>query len=122
MRQDIKHWTPAHLALRNVRFISIHIHIVLSLLFSNIYLFTNWPESMSIVDITAATVAEALVSSWVSQFEVPSTTSTDRTLMKLLGTTDICTNSHHPQANGIIERFHGYLKGTLHTLPLSLVA
>ena len=74
-------------------------------------------------DMTATTVAQALLSGWISHFGVPSTITTDRgaqfesalwtELMKYLGTIRLRTTSYHPQANGLIERFHRQLKAAL---------
>ena len=85
-------------------------------------------RTIPIVDITAITVAQALVSGWVSRFRLPSTITTDRgskfesslwsALMKLLGTNRLRT-TYHPQTNGLIERFHRQLKGTLRAQPPS---
>ena len=67
-------------------------------------------------DMSADTVAQTLVTGWVSHFGVPSIITTDRggqfestlwsRLMTLLGTTSFRTTSYHPQANGLVERFH----------------
>ena len=85
--------------------------------------FTRWPEAFPLRDISAATVAQTLVSGWIARFGVPSTITTDRGgqfesslwthLMTLLGTARTRTTSYHPQANGLVERFHRQLKGAL---------
>ena len=89
--------------------------------------FTRWPEATPIADMTAETVAQAFVTSWVSRFGVPSTVLTDRgrqfelalwtRLMQLLGSKRIRTTSYHPIANGLIERFHHQLKASLKSHP-----
>ena len=85
--------------------------------------FTRWPEAFPLRDISAATVAQTLVSGWIARFGVTSTITTDRGgqfesslwthLMTLLGTAHTRTTSYHPQANGLVERFHRQHKGAL---------
>ena len=89
--------------------------------------FTRWPEAISISDSTADTVAQAFVNGWISRFGVPTTITTDRgqqfesalwtQLMRLLGTNRIRATAYHPIANGLVERFHHQLKGSLKSIP-----
>ena len=84
-------------------------------------------EAIPISDITTETVAQAFSSGWISRFGVPSTITTDHGggfestiwahLMRLLGTNCIRTTAYHPSANGLVERFHRQLKGTIKCLP-----
>ena len=89
--------------------------------------YTRWPEAIPLTDITAETVARAFLSGWISRFGVPSTIVTDRGrqfesqlwnhLMSLLGSKRSHTTAYHPQANGMVERFHRQLKAALKTQP-----
>ena len=89
--------------------------------------FTRWPEAIPLTSITAEAVAQAFLSGWISRFGVPSTIVTDRgrqfesqlwsNLMTLLGSKRSRTTAYHPQANGMVERFHRQLKAALKTQP-----
>ena len=81
---------------------------------------TRWLEAVPLVDITAATVANAFVSSWISRFGVPLYVISDRgaqfeselfsNLSQILGFFRLRTTSYHPQTNGMVERVHRTLK------------
>lgn len=85
--------------------------------------FTRWPEAMPLVDMTAESVAKALISGWISRFGCPSIITTDqgrqfesnllRELYKWIGTQRIRTTPYHPQSNGIVERWHRTLKSSI---------
>ena len=78
-------------------------------------------------DATAETVARALIEHWVSRFGTPATITHDRgrqfqsalltALANLLGCRSISTTAYHPQANGMVERFHRQLKASLKAQP-----
>jgi transposase InsO family protein len=84
---------------------------------------TRWVEAIPLSDTSTAGIAEALFTGWVARFGVPSTISSDRgpqftssvwtAMCKLLGIQHQMTTAYHPQANGMIERFHRQLKDSL---------
>lgn len=113
------------------RFTHVHVDIVgplptssgFSYLLTAIDRTTRWPEAYPLADITAATCAQAFLSGWVSRFGVPLELTTDRgrqftsslwaAMASALGTSLHRTTSYHPQANGLVERFHRTLKASL---------
>jgi transposase InsO family protein len=85
--------------------------------------FTRWPEVIPITDITANTVACALLTGWISHFSCPQTITMDqgqqfesqlfKSLAKMCGIQLSRTTAHHPAANGLMECFHRTLKAAM---------
>lgn len=115
----------------NSRFEHLHLDIVgpmppsegYSYVLTLVDRFSRWPEAYPIKDISAATVAKTLFREYIPRFGVPARISTDRgtqfesrmfnDLMKFLGSQRIRTTSYHPQANGMVERFHRTFKAAI---------
>jgi hypothetical protein len=84
---------------------------------------TKWAEAVPICGNSTEECATAFFTGWVSRFGVPSTVTSDRgvqfasaiwsQLCSTLGIFHWLTTAYHPQANGMVERFHQQLKDTL---------
>ena len=85
--------------------------------------FTRWPVAVPLQDITSQTVCRAFLRSWLPLYGVPDEITSDRgaqfssgawrDLMKSLGIKFHMTTAYHPQANGLVERWHRQLKASL---------
>ena len=113
------------------RFGSLHVDLVGPLpesrghryLFTVVDRFTRWMEAIPLKTMTAEDCGRALVDGWVSRYGVPTDLVSDRGrqfvsslwrhLMLTLGISASSTTSYHPQANGMVERFHRTLKERL---------
>ncbi|XP_055502384.1 protein NYNRIN-like [Leucoraja erinacea] len=85
--------------------------------------FTRWPEAIPLADTSSASCARALSAHWIARFGVPAHISSDRgpqftselwsAMARLLGVQLHHNTAYHPQANGLVERFHRQLKAAL---------
>ena len=88
--------------------------------------FTKWTEAYPIPDQTAQTVADTIVTKFVSRFGVPRQLHSDQgrnfesalfaEMCKLLGVTKTRTTPYRPQSDGQVERFNRTLLQMLRTL------
>ena len=88
---------------------------------------TRSPEAIPLRDTTTTECARALISTWIARFGVPLDMTSDRvtsvmwsTISSQLGILLHRTTAYHPQANGLVERFHRTLKASLKAQLLSL--
>lgn len=120
-----------YFAVPNIRFSHIHVDIVGPLpesrgakyLFTIVDRYTRWPEAIPMNEATTVSCARAISFHWIARFGVPSLITSDRgpqftsnlwrEVCQMLGTKHQCTTAFHPQANGLVERFHRHLKTAL---------
>ena len=113
------------------RFDTVHVDLVGPLppsggfiyLLSCVDRFSRWPEVVPLRDITASSVATTFLDTWVSRYGFPRCVISDRgrqfeshlwrDLLSALGIVHRHTIAYHPQANGMVERFHHQLKNSL---------
>jgi len=84
---------------------------------------TRWPEATPLSNISAETVLDNFVATWVARHGVPACITTDRgtqftsalwrSWCKQVGAKHITTTAYHPQSNGMVERLHRQLKAAL---------
>ena len=85
--------------------------------------FSRWPVAVPIADISAQSVADAFTHGWIQHYGIPATITTDRgsqfssdiflQLTRTWGIKALMTTPYHPEANGLVERFHRRLKEAL---------
>jgi len=113
------------------RFSHIHVDVVGPLppsdgqryIFTVVDRSTRWPEATPMEESTSSSCAKALLNSWIARFGIPEHITSDRgstftadlwtALAKLLGVQLHHTTAYHPQANGLVERYHRTLKASL---------
>lgn len=123
--------TPSKFPLTDDRFDQVHIDIVGPLtpsrgfryLLTIIDRYTRWPEAVPLAGITADEIIRAFFSNWVARFGTPKIITTDRgaqfksmlfkALTDLIGINKNRTTAYHPQANGLVERWHRSLKASI---------
>ena len=87
---------------------------------------TRWPIAIPMSDITAASVIDAFTHGVIASFGIPEDVTTDngsqftsavwQQLMATWGVKSHLTTPYHPEANGLVERFHRRLKEALNAL------
>ncbi|XP_055928525.1 uncharacterized protein LOC129959661 [Argiope bruennichi] len=85
--------------------------------------FSRWPEAFPMTDQKTEAVAKTLFDSWISRFGVSEFITTDQgrnfdghhfeEFTQFPGTYRTRTTAYHPQANGVVNKFHRQLKATI---------
>jgi hypothetical protein len=88
-------------------------------------------QATLIGDIEWKTIARAFLDTWILRYGVPQRITTDRgwqfestlfrELTALIGAKHLRATAYHPQANGMVERFHRQLKSFLKIVTLHLL-
>ena len=123
--------TAARFERATARFAHLHIDLVGPLpasrghthLLTVIDRFTRWPEAIPLAQTDTASVRSVFSLHWIARYGVPSDITSDRgpqftseiwrALAESLGSKVHNTTAYHPQANGLVERFHRSLKAAL---------
>ena len=110
------------------RFAHVHVDLVGPLRSSRGYThlltvidrFTRWPEAIPLSQTDTASIGSAFALNCIARFGVPADITSDRgplftseiwrALADSLGAKVHHTTAYHPQANGLVERFHRSLK------------
>jgi hypothetical protein len=105
--------------LKHINLIVDHSHVFIIVVDRS----ARWPEAIPLAGTTTADCVEAFLNGWVSRFGVPAVVTSDRGvqftsavwsgLYQRLGISHKLTTAYHPQANGLVERFHRQLKEAL---------
>ena len=85
--------------------------------------FTRFVMAIPLPNIDAITVARAFVNQWIYMFGAPEKVLSDNgtqfksevlgVVNAIMGIKQLLTSIYHPEANGLIERFHNFLKEKL---------
>ena len=127
-----RHVTPAigNFEVPDKRFTHIHVDLVnmpvsngFSHLLTVIDRFSRWPMAIPIADISTNTVIDSLTHNWIAAHGIPQAITSDRgsqftsavweQLLRTWGIKSLHTTAYHPEANGLVERFHRRLKESL---------
>jgi transposase InsO family protein len=83
----------------------------------------RWFEALLLSDISEKSCAFVLIQGWIARYCVPAVITSDRgsqftsalcdSLCNILGIKHVQITTYHPQANGLVERFHKQLKDAL---------
>ena len=123
--------TPIHIPVPTTPFSHIHVDLVGPLPSSHGFTYlltiidrtTRWPEAIPMTTTATQDCAAAIIHHWIARHGVPSQLTTDQGpqftsalwshICHLLNIHHQPTTAYHPQANGLVERFHRKLKAAL---------